>query len=306
MPQKTPSVVPTSRELVHSGSSPIQQRIQDMLSLAIVRPFRLESYLIRSQTPAQYGLQGTKLRTEVSPGLFLYGWHVRQAAQFDKPKGTAVILHGISSCKEANIWLAARFSEWGYQSLLYDQRAHGRSGGSYCTYGYYEKHDISRFLDEAEKQFGPLGPVVVWGTSLGGAIALQVMETDDRIRCGLVESTFTTLRKIAKDFQKKIFKLDNTMLLNWALEGAERVAKFPVDQIRPIDNAARVKQPVLIVHGIDDEYISIEYGRKLYEKLTHPGKGWLEIQGGNHHLYWNKGGEAYLKAHKNFLDQYCA
>jgi pimeloyl-ACP methyl ester carboxylesterase len=56
-----------------------------------------------------------------------------------------------------------------FDVLAYDSRAHGESGGNACTYGYYEKRDLSRAIDLIG-----LRPVVALGISLGAAVALHV------------------------------------------------------------------------------------------------------------------------------------
>jgi len=33
------------------------------------------------------------------------------------------------------------------ETILVDSRAHGQSEGEYCTYGFYERDDISKIID---------------------------------------------------------------------------------------------------------------------------------------------------------------
>jgi pimeloyl-ACP methyl ester carboxylesterase len=56
-------------------------------------------------------------------------------------------LHGISDNRRGAEGLAARLGPLGYDVLAYDSRGHGRSQGRFCTYGYYEKRDVSAALD---------------------------------------------------------------------------------------------------------------------------------------------------------------
>ena len=58
-----------------------------------------------------------------------------------------ILVHGIGGCKESFLSLANRLANQGIASVLFDNRAHGQSGGQYSTYGFYEKKDISRIID---------------------------------------------------------------------------------------------------------------------------------------------------------------
>ena len=50
-------------------------------------------------------------------------------------RGTVVMLHGRSGIKEDAFPVAERFVAGGFRCLIYDARAHGRSGGRFTTFG---------------------------------------------------------------------------------------------------------------------------------------------------------------------------
>ena len=70
--------------------------------------------------------------------------------------------------------------------IAYDSRAHGDSQGDACTYGFFEKEDLHRVIDT----LGP-GPVVLIGTSLGAAVALQEAADDRRVSAVVAAETFS-------------------------------------------------------------------------------------------------------------------
>ena len=78
--------------------------------------------------------------------------------------------------------------------LAYDSRAHGESGGDACTYGFYEKKDLSRAIDRLGG-----GPVLAFGISLGAAVALQSAADDPRIARVVAVSAFSDLRTVAAE-----------------------------------------------------------------------------------------------------------
>lgn len=94
--------------------------------------------------------------------------------KLDSVKGILILVHGIGSCKEQFIQLSQRFAQEKIASFIFDLRAHGKSGGEYCTYGYWEKYDIEIIVNKLRQQFPSL-PIGIMGSSLGGAVAIQAL-----------------------------------------------------------------------------------------------------------------------------------
>lgn len=117
-------------------------------------------------------------------------------------KGIMILLHKIGGSKESFLHLTKELSERGIESMIFDLRAQGESGGKYCTYGYYEKNDVCVIVDHIKRENAEL-EIGVWENSLGGAVAVKAMEADQRIDFGIIESTFTALDIIVSDYQKR-------------------------------------------------------------------------------------------------------
>lgn len=271
----------------------------EALPYAIIVSGRLERTVkYHGRTPADLGLIGERFDVEVEPGLWLRGWLIRTAGT---TRGTVVLLHGHGSCKESTFPLAKLLSENGYQSLTYDSRGHGESGGRYCTFGYYEHGDCSRYLDEAERRFGPLGPLAIYGQSLGGAVALQTLAEDRRFRCGVVESTFATLREVVNSDARNLFGLSSPTIIGSALARAGEIAHFPALTLSPEESAEKIRCPVLIIHGTADERIPVGNGERIFHHLQTPGCAWYPVEGAGHGGVWRDGGATYEHRVLDFL-----
>jgi len=153
-------------------------------------------------------------------------------------KATVILLHGIRSSKE--VW--QKEAQWlnglGYNAVALDMRAHGDSQGVYCTFGYKEKHDISDLLSILQEK-GITTPVGIWGHSLGGAVALQALATDPRLKFGIVESAYADFSQITKDYSRYYLHFDSDMLNDFLLTRAGEKADFPSDKVNPVDVGPR-------------------------------------------------------------------
>ena len=278
-----------------------------VLPFALIRPSRNERYVkYRDVTPQQFGLHAEDLWVEAEPGLWLSGWFFRAAAGDGgaPAKGTILLLHGSSSCKQSMLGAARMFTVAGFNCLAFDMRAHGESGGMYRTFGYYERRDCTRIFDQAEVKMGPLGPRAVYGKSMGAAIALQAMAYDPRICCGIAESSFATLREIARDYMERLSGVPFKFVADIALKRAGGIAHFSVDEVRPKEAARQIARPVLLVHGTDDANISIHYGERISRNLSAPGCEWDAVAGGTHHQLWKTGAAAYERKLAAFMTKY--
>jgi pimeloyl-ACP methyl ester carboxylesterase len=175
-------------------------------------------------------------------------------------RGTVVYLHGIADNRGSGLAAALRFSARGFDVVAYDSRAHGDSGGETCTYGFYEKRDLQRVLDVLES-----GPVIVMGSSLGGAVALQAAAEDARISAVIAAESFSDLRTVAAERAPWFF---TATTVRQALALAETKGRFQVDAVSPRDAARRISVPVLLIHGAVDHETPPEHSRRIFESLN--------------------------------------
>jgi pimeloyl-ACP methyl ester carboxylesterase len=174
-------------------------------------------------------------------------------------RGTVVYLHGIADNRGSGLSAALRLSARGFDVVAYDSRAHGDSGGEICTYGFYEKRDLQRVLDALES-----GPMIVMGSSLGGAVALQAAAEDARITAVIAAESFSDLRTVAAERAPWFF---TAKTINEALALAEKQGSFQVDAVSPKDAARRISVPVLLIHGALDHETPPEHSRRIFDSL---------------------------------------
>lgn len=282
--------------------------IQHVAPYAVLQPPRITPEQLRQHraktTPADYGLQASIFDVQVADSILLKGWYIH--ANRDSCKATIIMLHGIASCKEHQLGAAAMLADSGFNTIIYDSRAHGESGGQFCTYGYYEKHDLSAIIDTAQQRFGSDQRFAVWGNSFGGAVALQAMAVEPRIHCGIVESTFAAFPETARDYMARVTGIGFRFISDAALQRAGELADFQPFAIHPALSARKISQPILLIHGDADEKIPIEYGRRIFDNLASLEKEWYPVSGADHHGLWQAGGEQYKEKVFKFFRKHLA
>lgn len=125
----------------------------------------------------EFGLKYEQVSFESRDGLELSGWYVPST------NGADVILsHGFSANRLSMIPFARVLSKHGYGVLLYDLRAHGRSKGNLCTWGWLEANDLLGALDYLVRRNGAGARVGAFGLSMGGCISLRAAAESKQLK----------------------------------------------------------------------------------------------------------------------------
>lgn len=205
-------------------------------------------------------------------GLRLSGWLLRPGST---PRGLVVLLHGKDGTRQHVSVGAERLRQRGFMVLAFDQRGHGRSEGSLCTFGVREVADLSRGLDAVLGAKSAL-PVFLVGESMGAAVALRAAAHEPRVRAVAAAAPFAELTTILEE-RSFLSKADTSK----ALAMAERAWGFPAGAVAPATDAASIAVPVLLLYGSEDTYINPAHSYRVYAALSCP-KELVALEGVRH------------------------
>jgi fermentation-respiration switch protein FrsA (DUF1100 family) len=215
---------------------------------------------IRSWNPADYGIpeeRVSELWIDTDDGEILYAWYVCAA----EPIASILFCHG----NTGNVTFAAdiipHLVDANLNVLLFDYRGFGRSTGSAYPDGVVsDALAAARFHDSIR----PASlPSILYGYSLGGAIAAQVAGAHP-FDALILQSTFTNVA----DMAKMMFPA----LPLHVLAGKTFDTRAAMRSLR---------LPLLIIHGNDDEVCPIWMGRLLYDDAPAP-KRFVSVEDGLH------------------------
>lgn len=208
-------------------------------------------------------------------GIGLRAW---RSDAVGERKGNLIYLHGHSDNRASGSGVITRFRSLGFDVLAYDSRAHGNSDGSMMTYGYLEKQDLRMLIDTLEP-----GPVVIIGSSLGAAVALQLAGEDPRVSAVVAAETFSDLRTIVTERAPFFFP-------DWAVDAAivraESKGNFDIDSVSPEKAAVDIKVPVLLIHGAEDSDTPPVHSERVFQRLGGP-KDLMLVPGAGHNQSLN-------------------
>lgn len=210
-----------------------------------------------TSTPAAIGAPYEEVSFEAADGTLLSGWFVPAAGP---ARATVLFCHGNARNISGDVETLALFRSLGLETLFFDYRGYGRSQGKPDEQGTYL--DARAAWDYLTLRRGvPPERIVVWGRSLGAAVAVD-LAAERRPRAVVLEGAFASIRAMAK------------RLYPWA--PVDLFLKYRYDNLSKI---GRLEAPILIVHSREDQVVPYAQGRLLYEAAPAGRATFLEIGG---------------------------
>jgi uncharacterized protein len=232
-------------------------------------------------TPKNFGKSYQEVWLPTQPSGRLYGWWVPA-----KGTKTLLYLHGSG----ANIGLDAkhvnRFSDMGLSVFSFDYRGYGKSEGAFPSEAavYVDAQRAWDYLTQERKI--PPSQILIYGHSLGGAIAIELASHHPEAAGLIVQSSFTSGVDMARnDFWTAIFPAD--LLLKQRFESIHKVPN--------------IKLPVLFLHGEADRRIPFAMSKRLFAASGSPHKQLHTFPGADHDNVGEVAGAAYTKTVMDFI-----
>lgn len=231
----------------------------------------------------------------------------------NKDAPVLIFLPGIGTYCELYADILGRFAEKGFHTVGLDCPGHGYSGGQrghYTVEGVVQS--VSDLIDKLEERYS--GPVYLFGYSIGSLLAVAAAEQDSRIQgvmCGTLlipEIPPDAFHKMgwqwtwgmAQMFPSMKLPLKSMVDYEQLLAGHPAAKEFNHDHLIIFDYPLSTLSSLYswrskvtseafdfhaaILHGSDDEVMSLGYSKRLVGTLAHPFE-LIEVPGG-HMMPW--------------------
>ena len=205
---------------------------------------------------------------------------------------TVIIAHGITYSLFGSVKYVKIFRKRGFNVLLYDHRNHGRSGGRWSTFGWYEKDDLAAWYAWAQKVLPNGGPVGVMGESFGAATAIQFAARTPGVAFLISDCAFSDLNELLAYHLKTDYHLPTFPLLPLASLWSKVLCGMSFGDISPVRDARRLTCPVFFAHGRDDRFTPAHMSEALYQAAGSPLKEIYLAPNADHaEAFWNNQAE---------------
>ena len=233
-----------------------------------------------------------------SDGLHLWGEYY----DFGSDKAV-IIIPGrmeacIYSCHYSEPYRAA-----GWNVLVIDGRAHGRSEGRINSVGYKEYRDILGWAKLLKEEYG-IRTVLAHGICIGSSAAMFAATSSDHpglidgmVADGMYYRFFESFKLHMVQQNRPLFPfLWETMLFIRLISGADVVFDGPGKRI------VNLTKPILFLHSKEDCFSLPERAQQMYDLCPSPQKHLCWFPKGAHSKLRYADPDTYDKAIRDFLD----
>ncbi len=207
----------------------------------------------------------------------------------ESPRGLVLLLHGIPSINppapgdRGYPGIASDFADHGWATAWVDMRGARESRGYFSIEGWVR--DARAAIDAARALDGVAGlSVAVVGSSAGGAVAATVTARGapvDAVALLAAPAAWVSFATDTAEAMRKITEEAGMPLAPEVLRDPTAwAAEF--DQVATEKVISKVRVPVLIVHGTEDELIPVHHAHQLAERA--PAGELYIIEGADHVL----------------------
>lgn len=228
-------------------------------------------------------------------------------AIFLKPldtKQTVIICHGVTESKVNSFRFARLFEKLGFNSVIYDHRRHGESGGKTTSFGFYEKSDLHAIVQHVRDEIGNDALLGIHGESMGAVTTILYAGTyQDQADFHIVDCPFSDFTEQVLHVMRRETPLRSTMVLRIANLFLKMRDGYTLNLVSPKEVIANIDTPVLFIHSLEDTFILPYMTEELYEKKVGPKMLKLFEKGG-HARSFNKNPNEYEKTVDYFLNKY--
>ena len=226
-------------------------------------------------------------------------YHVRDGAplqiQFHGYRGTALrdFCGGNKLARES-----------GQNTLVVDQRAHGRSGGTTITFGIRERLDCLCWAEYADQRFGSDTPVFLSGVSMGAATVLMASELElpANVVGILADCPYSSPEAIIRKVCREDMRLPPVLVMPFIQLGARLFGHFDLREASAVQAVRNTNIPILLLHGEDDRFVPCNMSREIFDACTGE-KTRIPFPGAGHGLSYIVDTETYSEAVSRFVDR---
>ena len=251
-------------------------------------------------SPLDYGLTYKEVAFPSRDGLTLRGWFIPAALS----RGTVIFCHGHAGSMDPDLKYVPAFRDRGYNVLLFDFRAHGRSDGQIVSMGSLEQWDLLGAVDYLQRR--GIERVGVLGFSMGGRVAISTAPQSEAIAAVVSDGgPATLLESIVAGSRERglpgVLALPVAWLTLWL---AGRLVGCNLSEADAVYWVAKLSPRALfLIHGGRDPYVSTAAVEALFATAREPKELWI-VPKADHRQVDEQHPDEYLTRVIGFFDRY--
>jgi fermentation-respiration switch protein FrsA (DUF1100 family) len=258
-------------------------------------------------SPSNYGLTYEDVVFKSKGGdVDLSGWWLDTKQNGVTPVGKTIIFaHGYSHNRLykriPTLSLTQLLIDKGYDTLLFDFRNSGVSGGDITSVGQLEKFDLLGAIDFV-KSIRPNSEIILFGFSMGASTSLIAAAESPDVTAVIADSPFDDLTTYLEANLSVWSDLPNFPFTPMMMTIIPLITGLDPKEVSPISTIHQFgKRPILFIHGDADHSIPMGNSERILAASHNPNAELWIVHGADHVFARKVNPEAYDRKILEFL-----
>lgn len=225
----------------------------------------------------------------------------------DSDTDTIVLMsHGYTSTGwDSCSTLGAYFVRKGYDALIVDNRAHGKSEGDYVGFGILDRYDLLKWIEYINERYDGKKRILLYGVSMGGATVLMTAGFEElpNVKGIIADCAFTTPYEVFGHIMQRDYHMPKKLVMGINSKITRKKAGYGFNDYSTIEAVSKTKIPILFVHGAEDTFVPTRMSHENYEACNSP-KELLIVENAGHAASYYESHEIYEKKIEEFLEKH--
>lgn len=201
--------------------------------------------------------------------------------------------------------IGAYFIKQGYDCLIVDNRAHGKSEGDYVGFGILDRFDILKWIEYINERYDSKKKILLYGVSMGAATVVMTAGFEDipsNVKAVISDCAFTSPFDVFSHIMKRDYHMGKFPVMNINNVMCRKNAGYGFQDYSTLDAVKTTKLPILFIHGELDNFVPTDMSRQNYEACTSP-KELLIVENAGHAASYYENSALYEKTIEEFLSK---
>lgn len=234
--------------------------------------------------------------------LRLYGELYHQTPSTDN---YVIIVHGYKADRTSMYRRAYHFWQKGFNILMIDLRACGKSEGKNLGMGWLDRKDVLSWIHYLIS-INSNARIVLYGESMGAATVMMTSGEEnlpENVKVCIEDCGYTSVYDIFHSEISHRFGIPAFPLLNTASAMSGKKNAYNFQEASALRQVAKSHVPTLFIHGTADDFVPFSMLEPLYEAAACP-KDKLIVNGAAHCASVYYGINTYFQKIFSFIDKY--
>ena len=219
---------------------------------------------------------------------------------------TIICVHGFRANGLYDFGAKAKFlRNTGWNLLMVDDRAHGRSEGINIGFSVTDSRDVLKWIEFVNDRFGKDSKIVLHGVSMGAATILSAagdLDCPENVKGVIADCGFSSGWEELKYQVGHLAHMPVFPLAYFCLFWHYIICRYHLKDYAPMDVIGNFKGHLLVIHGAKDSVVPVEMSSVIFDAAD-CDKDILITEDADHVLSYLVNTEAYEKAFSRILEK---